>query len=172
MSLFRLLLGIAMLTMGRRLYWLFLGGVGFVFGFDLAGRMVHGQPHDVILVIALISGVIGAALALFLQKFAIITGGFFAGGYLLIGLLKEFGTGASHYYWILFLIGGIAGALLMKVLFSWTLVILSSAIGSILILQTWHLSQQTKNLLLIFLLVLGIAIQYGLFGRKSSPRRT
>lgn len=172
MSFLRLLLGIAMLTMGRRLYWLFLGGVGFVFGFDLAERMVHGQPHDVILVIALIAGVIGAALAVFLQKFALIIGGFFAGGYLLIGLLKEFGMGAPNHYWIFFLIGGIVGALLMKVLFSWTLVVLSSAIGSVLILQTWHLSQQTKNLLLIFLLVLGIAVQYGLFGRKSSPRRT
>ena len=78
MALFRLLLGIALLVMGRRLFWLFLGGVGFVFGFDFAERMVHGQSHSVIIIIALFSGALGAMVAIFLQKFAVIVGGFFA----------------------------------------------------------------------------------------------
>ena len=49
MVLIRLCLGIALLVMGGRLFWLFLGGVGFVFAFDLAERTIHSQPHSVIL---------------------------------------------------------------------------------------------------------------------------
>lgn len=159
-----------MLTMGRRLYWLFLGGVGFVFGFDLAERLIHGQPHSVILVIALIAGVIGALLAVFLQKFAIMAGGFFAGGYLLIELLKALGMSTVYYHWLLFIMGGVVGAVLMRMLFGWTLIILSSAIGALLILQTLHFDPQITKLTFIFLLALGIAIQYGLLGRRHPPR--
>ncbi len=164
MSLFRLLLGIAMLTMGRRLYWLFLGGVGFIFGFDLAERLVQGQSHHVILLIAVIAGVMGAMLAVFLQKFAVVAGGFFAGGYVLAEFLKEF----SHYHWLIFVMGGIVGAILMSVLFGWALIILSSVMGSVLILQTLHFGPETKKILFVFLLVLGIATQYGLIRLKPS----
>jgi hypothetical protein len=171
MTLFRFVLGIVILTTGRRLYWLVLGGVGFVFGFDLAERLVHGQPQSVIIVIALIAGVVGAMLAVFLQKFAVMAGGFFGGGYLTITLLKELGTTTSHHHWFIFLIGGILGALLMRVLFGWTLIVLSSAMGSLLILQTLHFAPDVRKLLFVFLMALGIAVQYGLFNRKPPPRR-
>ena len=126
MDIFGLVLGAALLTMGRRLYWLFLGGVGFVFGFDVAKQIVHGQPHTVILIIALCAGVAGALLAVFFQKIAILAGGFIAGGYLFIELLKELGKGPGNYYILLFILGGVTGALLMKVLFRWTLIVLST----------------------------------------------
>jgi MFS family permease len=166
MSLFRLFLGIVMLTMGRRLYWLVLGGVGFILGFEVAKRMLDGQPHGVILLIAVLGGVIGALFAVFLQKFAIAAGGFLAGGYLLILLLRQVGMITVHYQWLIFLIGGIAGALLMTILFGWTLIVISSAIGAILILPTLHAGPRAINLLFLLLLALGIAIQYGLFKWK------
>jgi hypothetical protein len=167
--LFRLLVGIAILTMGRRLFWLFLGGTGFVLGFEVAERTFHGQPHSVLLVIALIAGVIGALLAVFLQKLAIVAGGFFAGGYLLTVLLQELGVRNGQYHWFLFIIGGIIGAILMQVLFGWTLIILSSVMGSVLILQALHFGPQITKLIFVLLLALGIAIQYGLFRQKPHP---
>ena len=91
MSLLRFFLGTVMLTTGRRLYWLFLGMLGFVFAFDLADRVIHGQPYDVKLVFAVAAGVLGAGLAIFLQKFAILASGFLAGGYLFVGLMRELG---------------------------------------------------------------------------------
>lgn len=171
MVLFRLFLGTAMLLMGRRLYWLFLGGVGFVFGFDLAERMLNGQPQNVILVIAVGAGVAGAVLAVFFQKVAVLVGGFFAGGYLLSELMKEFGIGIGHYHWFPFILGGVIGALLMKVLFRWTLIVLSSVVGSGLILRALHFGPQPTRLLFIFLLILGIAVQSGLLEQRSPARR-
>jgi len=76
-----------------RLFWLFLGGTGFLFAFDFAERTIHNQPHSVILIIALFAGALGAMTAVFLQKFAVLAGGFFAGGYILIELLKALSVG-------------------------------------------------------------------------------
>ncbi len=169
MALLRLILGIALLVLGRRLFWLFLGGLGFVFGFDLAERTIHNQPHNVILIIALFVGALGAMAAILVQKFAIVIGGFFAGGYLLIELLKVFGVNTGQYYWVLFIAGGLLGAVLMSVVFGWTLIILSSLIGAMLISQTFHLGQQLSGFLFIGLAILGIGIQSGVVQRKSPP---
>ena len=161
-----------MLTTGRRLYWLFLGMLGFVFAFDLADRVIHGQPYDVKLVFAVAAGVLGAGLAIFLQKFAILAGGFLAGGYLFVGLMRELGLRTAPYHWLLFVAGGLIGAFLMKVLFGWTLILLSSAVGAVLILQSLHLSTQITHPLFILLVVLGFFIQRGTIRPQSLSRRS
>ena len=169
MVLFRFFLGIALLFMGGRLFWLFVGGVGFVLAFDLAERTLHSQPHSVILIIALLAGALGAMVAVFLQKFAVLAGGFFAGGYLLIELLKAFSVRIGDYHWLLFIAGGLAGAVLMSVLFGWSLIVISSLMGSMLILKTFHFGYQMSELVFICLAILGIVIQAGLM--KKSPSR-
>ena len=171
MYIFRLILGIALLMMGRRLYWLFLGGIGFVLGYDIAKQIIHGQPQSVIFVIAFCAGVAGALLAVFFQKVAVLVGGFVAGGYLLVELLKEYGGGTGHYHWLLFILGGLIGAVLMKVLFRWTLIVLSSLAGSGLIIGSFHFGPKLVRLLFIFLLIIGIAAQTGLLERESPHRR-
>lgn len=169
MALFRIFLGIALLVMGRRLFWLFLGGLGFVFGFDSAERMIHGQPHSVLLIVALFAGALGAMVAIFLQKFAIVAGGFLAGGYLLIELLRILGVKTGDYHWVLFIAGGLVGAVLMSVVFGWTLIILSSLIGSVLISGSFHLGEQLSGFLFICLVIFGIVLQAGLIRKKSPP---
>ena len=158
MELFRLFLGIALLVMGGRLFWLFLGGVGFVFAFDFAERTIHNQPHSVLLLIALFAGALGAMVAIFLQKFAVLAGDFFAAGYLLIDLLKALGVSVGDYHWLVFIAGGLVGAVLMSVVFGWTLIILSSLIGSILIVRAFPLGQQWSDFLFIGITILGIVI--------------
>ncbi len=167
MDIFRLILGAAMLTMGRKLYWLFLGGVGFVFGYDMAKQMIHSQPQNVIFVIALCTGVAGALLAVLFQKIAILLGGFIAGGYLFVEFMKELGAGGGISYWLLFILGGLIGALLMKVLFNWALIVLSSFMGSALVLRAFHFGQQLPVLLFALVFLLGIAVQAGLIRGKS-----
>ncbi len=135
MIVIRLVLGTIMLTMGSRLYWLFLSIVGFMLGFDMAEQAMAGRPHSVMIVVAVLAGVAGAFLAVFLQRLAIVAGGFLAGGYLVFGLLEGFGMRSNPYQWLFFVLGGIIGAFLMWVLFDWALIILSSGLGSVLVLQ-------------------------------------
>lgn len=169
MVLIRLCLGIALLVMGGKLFWLFLGGVGFVFAFDFAERTIHSQPHSVLLIIALFAGALGAMVAIFLQEFAVLAGGFFAGGYLFTELLKALGVRVGDYHWLFFIAGGLVGAVLMSIVFGWTLIIVSSLMGSILILETFQLGNQLSTLVFICLGILGIVIQSGLIKKKSPP---
>ena len=171
MIFFRLILGIFMLTAGSRLFWLFLGSVGFISGFDLAEKVMQSQPSDIIIIVALLAGLVGALLAVFLQKIAVLAGGFLAGGYLSLRLMEEFGMRNNPYHWLLLVLGCIIGAVLMRVLFKWALIILSSGVGSILILQAFPVSRHMTRLPFVILLLLGIAVQAGLFSRKSSLRK-
>jgi len=171
MIFFRLILGILMLTAGSRLFWLFLGAVGFISGFDLAEKVMQSQPRDIIIIVALVAGLVGALLAIFLQKIAVLAGGFIAGGYLALRLMEEFGMRNNPYYWLLLILGCIIGAVLMRVLFKWALIILSSGVGSILILQAAPVNLHATGLPFVILLILGIAVQAGLLSRKASLRK-
>jgi hypothetical protein len=168
MVIFSFLLGIALLVMGKRLFWFCIGGIGFIFGFDFAEQMMHGQHQSVIFLIALLVGILSAMIAIFFQKFALLATGFFGGGYLLIELLQIFGIRTASYHWIVFIGGGVVGALLISFLFGWTLIIFSSLMGSFLILKTVHLGPPVSALLFSALTMLGILIQTGLL-KKSPP---
>ncbi|HET9907453.1 MAG TPA: hypothetical protein VFQ23_12445, partial [Anaerolineales bacterium] len=84
-GLINILLGGALLLAGRKLFWLFVGAIGFVTGLQFATSFWQG-PDNLALVFGLIVGVIFALLAVFLQSIAIGIAGFFAGGYVLTAL--------------------------------------------------------------------------------------
>src|SRR5688500_20354558 len=81
-NLINVILGGALLLAGRKLFWLFVGAVGFVTGLQLASSFWQG-PETLALVFGLIVGVIFALLAIFLQTITIGIAGFLAGGYIL-----------------------------------------------------------------------------------------
>lgn len=66
-GLFRIIEGIALLTLGRKLFWLFVGLIGFEAGTQFAGRMFVAMPEWMTLLIAIAVGLLGAILAIFLQ---------------------------------------------------------------------------------------------------------
>jgi hypothetical protein len=73
-------IGVLMLTFGRKLFWLFVGCLGFAVGFNYAPYVWQVQSNLFLLVLATITGIIGAVLALFFQKIAIGLAGFAGGG--------------------------------------------------------------------------------------------
>jgi hypothetical protein len=156
------------LTLGRKLFWLFVGAVGFVLGMALATRYLQGQPDWLLLVLALGVGLLGALLAVFVQRIAIGLAGFIGGGYILINLLNMLGWETGRFGWVVFIIGGIIGVVLIAVLFDWALIILSSLTGSGLIVETIELGSRIEVLVFVVLLILGIAVQGGLMRRRRS----
>lgn len=166
-------LGMILLVMGRRLFWLFVGVVGFVFGFHLARRLLPHQPHSTAFVIGLAMGLVGALLAVSLQKIAIAAAGFLAGGHLLPQAVKAFGMATHQNHWVLFIAGGIAGAVLMSLAFGFALIVLSSLMGADLILQALHTGGRWYSILLVLFSVTGVLLQSGLLrpGRSGSRQR-
>ena len=163
--------GAAILILGRKLFWVFVGALGFVLGMDIASRFLQGHPNWLILIVALGAGILGALLALFLQRVAILVAGFFSGGHIARTVLSLLGWQLSVPAWVPFIVGGILGAVLLYFLFDWALIFLSSLSGAGLIVQTFTLTPQTQGLLFIVLVVAGVFIQAGLMSREKGGKK-
>jgi hypothetical protein len=158
----KILLGMLILIFGRQIFWLFVAVIGFAIGMSLAELFLVGSPIWIVLIIALIFGIVGALLAIFLKKIAIGFVGFMAGGYISAGLLAFSGSEIMPFFWLICLIGGGIGLFLAIMLIDWALIILSSLAGALLIVEGIHFIPLFKMLLFVFLLSAGIMIQRGM----------
>ncbi|MEW6405004.1 MAG: hypothetical protein AB1649_24675 [Chloroflexota bacterium] len=157
LAVINVLLGIGLIVAGRKLFWLFIAAGGFIAGVRLASEFIGG-PEWILLVIGIVTGILFAVLAVFLRVIAIGLAGFFIGGSILTvmaGAMQiENGGG-----WIVYLIGGIIGIILVSLLFDWALITLSSFAGAALVLQTFNMNPSIIAPLFLFLVVIGIWIQ-------------
>jgi hypothetical protein len=160
------LIGVVILFFGRKLFWLCVAAVGFAAGVEIAPHLVNEPSPLLALTVALVLGLIGALLALFLQKIAIAVLGFLAGGKLAGAIADAFFVQYAQYSTIIFLAGGIIGAILLLVLFDWALIVVSSLIGAHLIQSTIMLPPSGSTIVFIALAIIGILIQ------AASLRRT
>jgi len=173
--LLQLFLGGVLVLLGRRLFWLFVGAVGFVVGVALASHYFSGAAEAVLIAIGLVAGIVCALLAVFFQQFAVSAAGFLSVGYLAARLAASFGFETGFIYWLAFIMGGVAGVFLVNLLFDWALVVLSTIAGTYLIVQAltnsgWLASSGNNWLtwiIVIVLLALGVMIQSrGLIRKK------
>jgi len=168
LAIINLFIGLLLLALGRKLFWLFVGCIGFVVGSNYSIALWGLQVDWIILVIALFAGLVGALLAIFFQGLAIGLSGFFAGGYITIVLMNMLGFGSNELFWIIYLGGGIIGAVLVAVLFGWALIFLSSIIGAALIVQTLSINPPTNIIIFLFLFITGFLFQTRLSKAKST----
>lgn len=159
LNVINLILGGALLIAGRKLFWLFVGAAGFLTGMQLATRFWQGT--DLAAIIAgLVVGVIFALLAIFLQALVIGIAGFLFGGYILTTLAAMLGidvTGAMT--WVIYIIGGIIGFILVSVLFDWAIITLSSLAGASLVIQSFSPQGAGGGILFFILFLVGVVIQ-------------
>jgi hypothetical protein len=150
------LIGIVMLALGRKLFWLFVGCLGFVAGLHLAQQYFGLQPSWVAWAAALLFGLVGALLALFFQKLAIVLGGFASGSAIGAHLAFMMGVASGP---VIPILGGIIGAILLYVLFDWALIVLSSVVGSTLVVQDLTWNPTVETVLYLVLIAAGICFQ-------------
>ena len=166
--IFSVLIGVVVLFFGRKLFWLCVAAIGFAAGVELAPRLVHEPSALLSLTIALFLGVIGALLALFLQKIAVAVLGFLAGGKLAGAIAAAFFVHYAQHSTIIFVIGGIIGAILLLVLFDWALIVVSAFIGAHLIQSVITLPQSGLTIVFIGLAVIGILVQAASLRRSGA----
>jgi hypothetical protein len=170
MLVLNILIGIALLLLGRKIFWLFVAGIGFVVAMDLVTRLFAGPQVETItpiaLVAGLVAGVLGALLAIFLQRVAVGIVGFLAGGYIVLSFLEIIGAGEmAALSWVLAFVGGILGLVLALVLLEWALIVLSSLSGAGLIAQSAGLNRPLAVLVFVVALIVGIVVQGRMLSR-------
>jgi hypothetical protein len=163
-----------LLTFGRKAFWLFVAGVGFVAGLYLATQAFDFRLGWAALGIAIAGGLLGALLALVFQGVGLGLAGFVGGGYAAATLVEALGLGELYMsnmpyrWWVFFAVGGILGAVLIGVLFDWALIALSSVIGAMLITQAVPVQGLGQAVLFVCLVAVGVAVQYVLMRRDGS----
>jgi hypothetical protein len=168
-SLITAVVGVLVLFYGRRLFWLFVGLVGFVVCFEWAPQLVPGLSPAAQWVVSLLVGVVGAVLATFVQYFLVALAGLFVGAS--VGADVGAFLGLTGGDWLAPVAGAGVGAILALALLDWGLIILSSVVGATVVAQALETALQVGQDLEIGigvgLLVLGVASQAHQLGKGS-----
>ena len=165
MDISAVLTGALLLLAGRRLFWFFVGAVGFLLSFEICLAYLTGLPFYAVVFVALLVGAAGAAAALFFQGIAVAAAGFLAGGYLAAGLCTVFGWASSGIVAPVTIAGGIAGCIVTILMFDWALIGLSSMMGAALIAGTLPVPEVSMAIIFFMLLCAGTLVQARAFGR-------
>ncbi|MBW2645516.1 MAG: hypothetical protein JRE23_04940 [Deltaproteobacteria bacterium] len=167
-SLIHVATGIFLLVGGRKFFWFFVGAIGFITGLTFAGQILSIDSPVIILAAGIILGIIGIVIAIFMQGFAIFAGGFLAGSYIAYMIVISFGLIPRELFWIAYIAGGIAGAILLFFLFDWALIALSSIAGASIIIDTFILDPEIETAIIVILALSGIFIQTKLLLRDKA----
>ena len=159
--------GAVLLVLGRKLFWLFVAIVGFYVGFEFARALAVEQPAWLLWTIAIGAGLIGAVLAMFLQRVGFALGGFYAGGYIAFLAVERFAPGTIGVP--AFLVGGVIGAVLAALLMDWAIVVLSCLVGAALVVPALALPPLASALVYAALVGLGIIVQAQLMRARNHP---
>jgi hypothetical protein len=108
-----LVVGLAVLLFGRRLFWLFVGAAGFAVGLHLAPAALPDSPEWLVVVAALALGIVGAVLAIVLQWLAAALGGFAVGVHGGLALAAALGLDGPWLWAGVFAAGIVAAALVL-----------------------------------------------------------
>jgi hypothetical protein len=171
----RILVGLLLLALGRRLYWLFVAAIGFLYGLELGPRLFPQQSGAMIVIIALVLAVVGALLAGVATKVALGAIGFVAAGGMAALALQHLTIESGLVVLAVYLIAGLIGAVLFLLLFNAALIVLSSLAGAYLVVlsaeQLRLMSPTTGTALIVALVAAGIVVQARPWrSRKPSPR--
>lgn len=165
-----LVAGVLLLTLGRRLFWIALGVVGFVFGMELASRYLDDPANEaVVLIVGVLGGIAGALLALFFQRVALSLAGFFLGAATTFWLIQRLWPETGNWIWVAAIVAGVAGAVLASTLFEAALIVGSSLVGATLTTRALEWGEVPDGVALLILAAVGVLFQLYLWNRSRRP---
>ncbi|MFA5262174.1 MAG: hypothetical protein WC450_13205 [Candidatus Omnitrophota bacterium] len=155
----QLAIGSLFLLMGRRVFWLFIGGLGFFSGFQIGTVLFFNQPGWLQLVLGALTGAAGVVIMIFMQRAAVVYTGFFAGGYLLNSVWFMLGVPWRMPMILLYCIGGVLGAVISYQLLDQVLIVMTSLVGAVFIIEAIDVLPGWQLFLFALLTAVGVVIQ-------------
>ena len=154
-----IVLGLVLVFVGRRLFWVFVAAVGFIAGLRFAPELASDQPQWIIVTIGVVLGIVGALLAMLLQRVAVAVAGWFAGGFLATRLASGFGLTDETMVAVAFVAGAILAAIVFSLLFDWTLIALTAVSGALMVCDALQLAPAAEWLIGAVLVGAGLLVQ-------------
>jgi hypothetical protein len=173
MTMAYVIAGAILIVAGRKVFWLFLGLLCFLAAMTALQRWFPEISQTTLVLASLGIGGLGAGIGMMAQKTAVWIGGFVGGGFLAVMLVRMMTQGEGSTTLVAFLLGGVVGILLARILFKWVMIVVSSAIGALVICKVLDTEMLPGTIVFGILLLAGVAIQGGFLWRgKSSVGRS
>jgi hypothetical protein len=157
MELISIAVGLLLLLLGRKIFWLFVGLAGFLCGFQ--GVQIFFPDQAALgFVFGLLVGVVGVFVAVFFQRISFAMGGFFAGGYLSLAYCSHLSVEEPSQ--VLFFIVGLIAAVIAFMWMDWAIILLSAFVGAgAIVVNIALLSPPWSFLVLLLLVLIGCVVQ-------------
>jgi len=160
-SIIALIIGLITLFFGRKLFWIFAALIGFTFGLVVSANLFQNFTQLARFLFSALLGAGFAILAIYTEKFAIILTGLFGlgmAGYFLASLFNA----SEIVRWVLFLVSGLLGAILISKYLEWALIAISAVLGAIMASAGLNGLTQFSFIvdLLIFIALLGSGFSF------------
>lgn len=150
-------LGGVLILFGRRLFWLLVAILGFLLGAEIGAELFAEESQKVVILVAIGAGIVGALLAVFLQRLAFGLAGLLAGAYLALLLAGEMGW--NQYAPFIALAGGLIGSLVAVKATDWIVIVASSLAGAAAVAVALDLRPMPTGAVFAALAVFGIFLQ-------------
>lgn len=164
------ILGTLLLFAGLKLFWFFIGILGFILGFNLIQLFLPAHADWIVFTISLLAGIMGAFLAIFFKKIAIILVGSFIGSYLLFTAYLNFFENNEILIWVVLIAGAILGGMIFTLFFDWVLIIFSALLGAAMITGIFNLEPGINMLVFFALFITGLISQVILLKRSRETQ--
>ena len=158
-NILQLIFALGLLFLGRKLYWVFVGAVGFIAVTEVVLTQFSIQQEWLVVLIGLAAGILGAVLAIFVRMAGIGLAGVLGGVYVFHAIARLASIQNPTLVWVLIILGAITGLLLVLLLFDWALITISSLTGSILLTELVGIPNRYAWLMILALLAVGILVQ-------------
>jgi hypothetical protein len=168
MLIVRGVIGGILLFLGHELNFLFAGAMASLLAVRLTPLLPAQWPWWTDYVFILGLGVIAAAAVLINERMGYFISGFLAGGLMLV---EYFAPDTLSIPWLLFLIGGIIGALVIGIFTDWALILVTSAIGAAYILNLFVLNPTLEILIGAGLFIVGALTQVVIMQSQKQAER-
>lgn len=153
-------IGFLMLLIGRKLPWIYVGGIAFIVG-DFVARQNYFpiDPGTDLLIFALASMVLGVILGLYLEGPSVILATLIGGAYLITTLPVLMAWDTSWLTWQWAVGTGFVSLLLLLLWHDFTLIVLSTFVGTILVTEVLSLAVLSRDTVFLLFLILGFIVQ-------------
>jgi uncharacterized membrane protein YeaQ/YmgE (transglycosylase-associated protein family) len=163
--------GALLLLLGRRLYWLLAGVVGFVLAFVLVPRLLPEIEPDMALLVAIVAGVVGAVVVVFAHKVVLGLVGALAGALIAVWQAQSLGLEKGLGWLAVAILGGVIGAWLVSRVFEFALALLSALLGAQLLMDTLPVPERYAVVAYFGLIACGLVVQLVFLRRRRRGSR-
>ncbi|NIW80251.1 MAG: hypothetical protein GWN16_12680 [Calditrichae bacterium] len=166
-TILQIIFAVAMLLLGRKLFWVFVGSIGFITATEFAMVNFSTQPEWVMVLIGLAVGLVGALLAIFFQAGAIAFAGILGGGYLGLLATRYLSISSQTAQVAALVIGALIGLMTLILVFDYALIAISSLAGSLILVDLIDLTGWLFWILAVGIAILGISTQLRQFRQNE-----